>query len=126
MWIGVTTTIVVDLAPSKIRTAAVALYLFIITIIGGNFNLLVEPIRQGFNKHTSYLTSYRLALLLTFPGVYALSSLIFVLAFLLMRWDLKRKQKLEQTMVVNAEEDGNGSQGDSQDEEVEEPRDKPV
>lgn len=127
MWIGVTTAIVVDLAPSKIRTAALGLYLFIITIIGGNFNLMVEPIRVGFARHMSYLASYRLALLFTFPGVYAISSVLFALAFLLMRLDLKRKSKLEQTMVVN-EDSGNGSPEGSEDEnEVEqEPRDKPV
>jgi len=54
MWIGVTTAIVVDLAPTKIRTAAVALYL-----------------------------------------LYAFSSLLFLLAFFLMRLDLKRKGKVE-------------------------------
>lgn len=127
MWIGVTTAIVVDLAPSKIRTAAVALYLFIITIIGGNFNLLVEPIRVGFNKHMSYLVSYRLALLMTFPGVYALSSLMFVLAFLLMRWDLKQKKKFEHTMVLN--EDGGSKEGSEDGDEVDQDNastDKPV
>lgn len=132
MWIGVTTAIVVDLAPSKVRTGAVAIYLFIITVIGGNFNLIVEPIRKGFNQHFSYLDSYRLALLFTFPGVYAISSALFVVAFLLLRLDLKHKQRVEQSMLVNEEGGGaaatttaKDSQGNSED-EVDEPRDKPV
>lgn len=123
MWIGVTTAIVVDLAPSRIRTAAVALYLFIITVIGGNFNLLVAPLHSAFHKQFSDLRSYQWALFLTYPGVYALSSLLFVLAFLLMRMDLKRKKKFEQTMIVNQDPEGEGS-GD--DEEDQGPQDKPV
>lgn len=123
MWIGVTTAIVVDLAPSKVRTAAVAIYLFNITIIGGNFNLLVEPIRSGFNKHMDYLPSYRYALLLTFPGVYAISSLLFVLAFLLMRLDLKHKMLTEHSLIVNEDSDQQDGQQDSQDDEQ---QDKPV
>lgn len=95
MWIGVTTAIVVDLAPSRVRTGAVSIYLFIITVIGGNFNLLVSPIRKGFEMHLSHLLSYRVALSLTFPGVYALSSILFVVTFVLMRSDLKRKQRLD-------------------------------
>ena len=106
MWIGVTTAIVVDLAPSKIRTSAVALYLFIITVIGGNFNLLVTPIQHGFEHHGySEHASYQWALFLTFPGTYALSSLLFLVAFFLMRFDLKQKKRLEEKMIVN-ESDG--------------------
>ena len=124
MWIGVTTAIVVDLAPSKVRTATVAIYLFIITIIGGNFNLLVEPIRSGFNKHMNYIHSYRYALLLTFPGVYAISSLLFVLAFFLMRLDLMHKMRTEQALIVNEDTDPHADQYDSQDDK--DPQDKPV
>jgi MFS family permease len=116
MWIGVTTAIVVDLAPSKIRTAALGLYLFIITVIGGNFNLLVAPIQKGFGKHMSDLLSYRLALLFTFPGVYAISSGLFVLAFFLMRLDLKHKMHFEKTMVVNQEEKADPTGGSDEDE----------
>ena len=103
MWVGVTSAIVVDLAPSKIRTGVVAVYLFIITVIGGNFNLIVTPITKGFQKHFSDLTSYRLSLTLSFPGLYALSSILFVFAFLLMRLDLKHKQKMESQVKINKE-----------------------
>ena len=103
MWVGVTSAIVVDLAPSKIRTGVVAVYLFIITIIGGNFNLVVTPITKGFEKHFSSLTSYRFSLTMSFPGLYALSSLLFVFAFLLMRLDLKRKQRLESQVNIISE-----------------------
>ena len=127
MWIGVTSAIVVDLAPSKIRTGVIGVYLFIITVIGGNFNLIVTPITHGFEKHFSELTSYRFSLTLSFPGVYALSSLLFVFAFLLMRLDLKRKQKLEagQVNVITKGGVPGGGWGE-EDSEEEEDMDKPV
>ena len=125
MWVGVTSAIVVDLAPSKIRTGVVALYLFIITIIGGNFNLIVTPVTKAFERHFSKLTSYRFSLTLSFPGLYALSSLLFIFAFLLMRLDLKRKQRLEGQ--VNSINDGGFPQdGKGNEEEEEEDMDKAV
>ena len=48
MWIGITLAIVVELIPSSVRTSAVAVYLFIISNIGGNMPLLVPPIQQSF------------------------------------------------------------------------------
>ena len=125
MWVGVTSAIVVDLAPSKIRTGVVAVYLFIITVIGGNFNLIVTPITHGFEKHFSELTSYRFSLTLSFPGLYALSSLLFVFAFLLMRLDLKRKQRLE-GQVNSINDGGVPHDGRGYEEEEDEDMDKPV
>jgi len=116
MWIGVTTAIVVDLAPSKIRTAAVALYLFNITVIGGNFNVLVAPLRQGFQLRFDKLTSYRWSLFLTFPGLYALSSFLFLLTFFVMRWDLRRKRLLEaySSRAVNPDADEGYAEGEGE------------
>lgn len=42
MWIGVTLTVVIESVPSHLKTTSVALYLFIITNIGGNAPLLVR------------------------------------------------------------------------------------
>lgn len=50
MWIGITLAIVVELIPSNIRTSAVAVYLFIISNIGGNMPLLVPPIQRAFEN----------------------------------------------------------------------------
>ena len=96
MWVGVTTAIVVDLAPSRVRTGAISIYLFIITLIGGNFNLMVPPIRDAIARTVPYLLSYKITLSLTFPGMYFLSSLLFILTFFLMKADLIRKKKLEE------------------------------
>ena len=85
-----------------------ALYLFIITVIGGNFNVLVSPLRQGFEQSFDKLSSYRWSLFLTFPGLYALSSILFLLTFFVMRWDLRRKQLLEAYTTINATDEDEG------------------
>ena len=95
-----TTAIVVDLSPSRIRTTAIAVYLFIITVIGGNFNLLVAPLEKSLPTDSKY-ESTRWALFLTFPGLYALSSVLFILTFFLMRIDLKIKKKREDVVSLN-------------------------
>ena len=95
MWVGVTTALVVDLAPSRVRTGAVSIYLFIITLIGGNFNLLVTPILNAIEQSLPHLLSLRITLSVTFPGVYVLSSLLFIATFFLMRSDLRKKARLE-------------------------------
>ena len=95
MWIGVTLALVVDLIPSYIRTTVIAVYLFIITLIGGNFNLIVSAcIEAGLSRTT--------ALILCFPCLYALSSVIFLITFFVMRYDLKKKKQLDDMpLVVN-------------------------
>lgn len=90
MWIGVTLALVVDLVPGLIKTASVAIYLFVITIIGGNFNLVVDPIKDGLNGR------YDWTLFITFPGLYLLSSVLFLITFFLLRYDLKKKRKREE------------------------------
>ena len=101
MWIGVTSAIIVDLAPAKIRTASLALYLFIITVIGGNFNLLVSPINEGFERHLGEVLSLRLTLLLTFPALYVIGSALFLLSFFLMKIDLRLKPEAEHYVMTS-------------------------
>jgi len=50
MWIGVLLTVVVELIPGRVRTTAVALYMFIITNIGGNVPLLVPLLQAQFES----------------------------------------------------------------------------
>ena len=50
------------------------MYLFIITVIGGNFNILVTVfVQAGLDRQW--------ALLITFPGLYILSSILFIVTF---------------------------------------------
>ncbi|XP_064420414.1 D-galactonate transporter [Latimeria chalumnae] len=79
MWVGVTLAILVELVPSGIRTSAIAVYLFIITNIGGNMPLLVPPLTS--------LYGLRIALLILYPGMYVLGSLLFLVTVCLVRRD---------------------------------------
>lgn len=69
MWIGVCVAVVVDLVPPHLTASAVAIYFFVIQLIGGNINVIVTPIADALN--------YRLALLITFPGFYVAGAAIF-------------------------------------------------
>ncbi len=71
MWIGVCIAVVVELVPSDLTASAVAVYFFIIQLIGGNMNLLETPIRKHINMRT--------ALLILFPGMYLLGALFFII-----------------------------------------------
>ena len=48
MWVSVALAVLVELVPSNVRTTAVAVYLFIITNIGGNMPLLVPVLKRAF------------------------------------------------------------------------------
>ena len=93
---------IVDLAPTVIRTSSIAVYLFIITVIGGNFNILVPFLQKGLKHHmhgsesSQKYNSLRWAVFLTFPALYVVSSFLFLAAFFLMRIDLKIKNRRDE------------------------------
>ncbi|XP_065180631.1 MFS-type efflux pump MSMEG_3705-like [Sycon ciliatum] len=97
MWVGVTIAILVELVPSRLRTSSVAVYLFIISNIGGNANLIVPYLKTYFQNLLSLpKSSYiplRNALLLMFPGMYLLSSVLFLAEFFVLRLDKQRKEE---------------------------------
>ena len=102
MWVGVASAMIVDLAPTVIRTSSIAVYLFIITVIGGNFNILVPFLQKGLKHHmhgsesSQKYNSLRWAVFLTFPALYVVSSFLFLAAFFLMRIDLKIKNRRDE------------------------------
>ena len=75
MWIGVCVAVVIDLVPSDLTASAVAVYFFIIQIIGGNMNILEPPIRKQLNM--------RYALLILYPGCYVVGAILFLVTFCL-------------------------------------------
>ncbi|XP_052789670.1 protein spinster homolog 1-like [Mya arenaria] len=96
MWIGITLAIVVEMIPSNIRTSAVAVYLFIISNIGGNMPLLVPPIQQAFeNGGYTKSQSLRGALYILYPGLYVAGAVLFIPAMFLLKRDQKRMQFME-------------------------------
>ncbi|XP_043201897.1 MFS-type efflux pump MSMEG_3705-like [Amphibalanus amphitrite] len=93
MWIPITLAVLVELVPAEVRTTIVALYFFITTNIGGNMPLLVNPVKQAFKNagHTE-VEALRDTLYLFYPGEYVLGALIYVLALLALRRDLRKAQ----------------------------------
>lgn len=93
MWIGITLAIVVELIPSNVRTSAVAVYLFIISNIGGNMPLLVPPIQEAFESHGyNKSQSLRAALYILYPGLYVLGAVLFIPAMFIMKRDAEKIQ----------------------------------
>lgn len=82
MWVGVTLAVVVELVPNSIRTASVAYYLFIISMIGGNVPLLVPVLKSSLGLRNS--------LYILFPGLYLLSSVLFLVTLFVLKKDLQR------------------------------------
>ena len=97
MWVSVTMTVVLELVPVYLRTSSVAVYFFIITNIGGNVNPLVSVIKSRFGGTHD---AYKLALLLMYPGLYVLGGLLFLLTLFVLKWDLKRKARMESEKVA--------------------------
>ena len=98
MWIGVTIAVVVDIVPAIIQGSVIAVFLFIITIIGGNFNVLVSVLVQaGLDR--------RWALLITFPGLYILGSFLFFIAYFVLCYELsKARNNLYVSLVDTTDE----------------------
>ncbi|XP_005094596.1 protein spinster homolog 1 isoform X2 [Aplysia californica] len=103
MWVGVTLAVGVELVPSEIRTSAVALYLFIISNIGGNVPLLVPPIQEAFEGDGySKADALRGALYILYPGLFALSGFLFLLTMFVVKRDQRRAQYRS---LVNSSDD---------------------
>ena len=49
MWVAITLAVLVELVPRRLRTSAVAVYLFIISNVGGNMPLLVPVLMTAFD-----------------------------------------------------------------------------
>lgn len=98
MWIGVCVAVVVDRVPSGITTSAVAIYFFVIQVIGGNMNLFVTPITNNLDL--------RLALVITYPGFYLLGAFFFFLALLVDQCCTKREEISDEVATEGSEKSG--------------------
>ncbi|XP_071948158.1 protein spinster homolog 1-like [Antedon mediterranea] len=96
MWVGVTLAVVVELVPSSNRASAVAVYLFIISNIGGNMPLLVPPLKDA--------TNFRFALLLLYPGCYVAGALLFLASLPLVMREVKKATTGEKTPLLSSED----------------------
>lgn len=76
MWISITLAVGIELVPVYLRTSAVAIYLLIITNIGGNLPPVVSGLKSAFGGTNE---AYQWSLLIMFPGMYVLGALLFLL-----------------------------------------------
>ena len=95
MWLGVCVAIVIELVPSNLSASAVAVYFFIIQIIGGNMTLFVTPLTNALN--------YRAALLILFPGMYVAAALLFVVTLFMVSYR-ERNSKVIDLDVIESDE----------------------
>ncbi|XP_076436399.1 MFS-type efflux pump MSMEG_3705-like [Babylonia areolata] len=89
MWVGVALTVLVELVEAQFKTSAIAVYLFIITNIGGNTPLLVPPIQAAFQNAGTAAGSDALrdALYILYPGLYVGGGLLFLVTLCSLRYD---------------------------------------
>eukprot|EP01084_Bolivina_argentea_P036501 67535_1 len=103
MWVGICIALVIELVPSKMKTTALSVYFFWIGL-GGFFPLAVTPIQTficGNNRPASCNVGLQWALVILFPGLYAVSSLIFFTSMIFLKRDRKRA-KMEHAIKPNA------------------------
>ncbi|KAK2143591.1 hypothetical protein LSH36_829g00010 [Paralvinella palmiformis] len=96
MWIGITLAVLVEVVPTPLRTLGVAVYLFIISNIGGNMPLVVSPLQRLFvQKGITRVDALRDALYILYPGLYVLGAFLFLVTLLVLRRDMNRVQLSE-------------------------------
>jgi len=93
-WFAVLFTVIVEIVPPEVRSTAIALFLFLMNLVGGNLPVIVAPLRAYFGE-------YRTALYLVWPGFLAISSFIFLLASLPL-WLQQRRLRREQETSTGA------------------------
>ncbi|XP_003387988.1 PREDICTED: uncharacterized protein LOC100638137 isoform X1 [Amphimedon queenslandica] len=82
MWFGVAIAVAMEMVPHEIASSGLALYLFVINIIGGNINLVLPSLQK--------LTSLQTAMAVLFPGSYLMAGSFFLLAGILLSCRSKR------------------------------------
>lgn len=85
-WFAVLFTVIVEIVPPEIRSTSIAVFLFLMNLVGGNLPVIVAPLRKHFDD-------YRTALYLVWPGFLAISSFIFLLGSVPL-W-IKQKREAE-------------------------------
>ena len=87
-WFAILFTVIVEIVSIEIRSIMIALFIFCMNNIGGNFPLLVTTARKQLDD------DYRTALYLFWPGFVVISSVLFFIASLfLMNKERKRSKK---------------------------------
>ncbi|KAL8609601.1 hypothetical protein ACOMHN_023737 [Nucella lapillus] len=93
MWVGVALTVLVELVDPRFKTQAIAVYLFLITNLGGNVPLLVPPIQKAFQHAGAASTAAALrgTLYILYPGLYVGGGLLFLVTLCSIRRDQRNQ-----------------------------------
>ena len=86
-WFAILFTVIVEIVSLEIRSIMIALFIFCMNNIGGNFPLLVTTARKQLDD------DYRTALCIFWPGFIAISSVLFFIASLLLMNKERQKSK---------------------------------
>lgn len=87
MWLSVTLVVITEMAPIELRATVVSVYIFFISIIGGNMTFLVEPVERLLKSNLEK------SLMVLFPGMYILSAILFSISMIILRKKTKTKKK---------------------------------
>lgn len=79
-WFGILFVTLVEVAPKRLKTSVLGVFLFMMNNTGGNLPVLLDPISKA--------VGYREALVLLFPSMMGLSGLLFLLSILPLRTHL--------------------------------------
>jgi len=74
-WFAVLFTVIVEIVDPEVRSTCIAIFLFLMNLVGGNLPVIVSPLR-------AYFDDYRTALYLVWPGFLSISAFFFLLASL--------------------------------------------
>eukprot|EP00091_Calanus_sinicus_P014436 TRINITY_DN3197_c0_g1_i1.p1 TRINITY_DN3197_c0_g1~~TRINITY_DN3197_c0_g1_i1.p1 ORF type:complete len:463 (-),score=120.15 TRINITY_DN3197_c0_g1_i1:123-1511(-) len=74
-WFAILFTVIVEIVDPEVRSTCIAIFLFLMNLVGGNLPVIVSPLRSYFND-------YRSALYLVWPGFLTISAVIFAVASL--------------------------------------------
>ena len=78
----------VEVAPPRVKTSVLGIFLFMMNNVGGNLPVLLDPLSKlvGYRLVLAVLNiltqNHREALFLLYPGMVGLSGLLFLLAIL--------------------------------------------
>ena len=92
MWVGITLALVIEISPQSLKTTAVSIYFFFIGI-AGFFPYLVVPVQH-------IVHSYSLSLMILFPGLYVVSSALFLLTLFTIQRDVRKAQMESQVQPL--------------------------
>jgi len=93
-WFAILFTVIIEVVKPEVKGISIALFLFLMNIVGGNLPIIVEPIKEAFGGEANE-NSTRNAIVIVWPCLIAVSAVLFFVASI----PLKRKADRERSMA---------------------------